>query len=50
MSVKCPNCQTDNPDTQKFYGECATPLHLAKDISVTKTLALTPKIEENLFA
>jgi serine/threonine protein kinase len=38
MSVKCPNCQTDYPDTQKFCGECATPLLLAKDISITKTL------------
>jgi len=43
MSVKCPKCQTENPDTQKFCGECATPLHLAKDISVTETLEIPEK-------
>ncbi|MEE9502346.1 MAG: hypothetical protein V3V48_09745 [Candidatus Aminicenantaceae bacterium] len=26
MSTTCPKCHTDNPDSQKFYGECATPL------------------------
>ena len=24
--MKCPNCQTENPDTQKFCGECGTKL------------------------
>jgi serine/threonine protein kinase/predicted Zn-dependent protease len=38
MAVKCPKCQTDNPDTQKFCGECATSLKPSKDVSVTKTL------------
>jgi len=38
--MKCPKCQTDNPDTQKFCGECATPLTVAGDAqpSLTKTL------------
>lgn len=44
MAIKCPKCQTDNPDTQKFCGECATPLHPSKEIPVTKTLE-TPKEE-----
>ncbi len=26
--MKCPNCQTENPDTQKFCGECGTRLEL----------------------
>ena len=26
MGIKCPKCNTDNPDTQKFCGECATQL------------------------
>jgi serine/threonine protein kinase/Tfp pilus assembly protein PilF len=26
MSVKCPKCQTDNPDTQSFCGDCGTQL------------------------
>ena len=44
MGVKCPKCQTENPDTQKFCGECATPLQPSKDIKVTETLE-TPKEE-----
>ena len=38
MTIKCPKCQIDNPDTQKFCGECATPLQPSKDIGVTKTI------------
>ncbi|MGD8540511.1 MAG: serine/threonine-protein kinase, partial [Candidatus Aminicenantes bacterium] len=43
MTVKCPKCHSDNPDTQKFCGECAAPLTSGEDIqpSLTKTL-LTP--------
>ncbi|MBC8185446.1 zinc ribbon domain-containing protein [candidate division KSB1 bacterium] len=26
--MKCPKCQTDNPDTQKFCGECGTKLEI----------------------
>jgi serine/threonine protein kinase/Tfp pilus assembly protein PilF len=38
--MKCPKCQTDNPETQKFCGECATPLTASGDAqsSFTKTL------------
>jgi len=36
--MKCPKCHADNPDTQKYCGECATPLPSLKDIEVTKTL------------
>jgi len=38
MTVKCPKCNADNPDAQKFCGECATPLQISKDIDVTKTI------------
>lgn len=38
MANKCPKCQFDNPDTQKFCGECATPLPSSKEIPVTETL------------
>jgi serine/threonine protein kinase/predicted Zn-dependent protease len=38
MGIKCPKCNTDNPDTQKFCGECATSLPSSKEIPVTKTL------------
>ncbi len=44
MGIKCPKCQTDNPDTQKFCGECATPLPSSKEIPVTETLEI-PKEE-----
>ena len=44
MSVKCPNCRAENPDTQKFCGQCATPLHPSKKIEVTETLE-TPQEE-----
>jgi serine/threonine-protein kinase len=38
MGIKCPKCVLDNPDTQKFCGECATPLQPSKEIPVTETL------------
>ncbi len=44
MTVKCPKCQTDNPETARFCNRCATPLLSSADISVTKTLE-TPKDE-----
>jgi len=44
--MKCPKCQTENPDTQKFCGECAAPLTSAEEVqpSITKTIE-TPKEE-----
>ena len=38
--MKCPKCQTDNLDTQKFCGECATSLTSSEEAqpSLTKTL------------
>jgi len=38
MAIKCSKCQTDNPDTQKFCGECAAPLGISGDIGVTETM------------
>jgi uncharacterized membrane protein YvbJ len=38
MAIRCPKCQTDNPDTVKFCSECGTSLKTLKDNSVTKTL------------
>ncbi|MGD9346504.1 MAG: zinc ribbon domain-containing protein [Candidatus Aminicenantes bacterium] len=38
MAIKCPKCQTDNPDTLKFCGECGTQLIYSKDIDVTETI------------
>ncbi len=38
MTTKCPKCNTDNPDTKHFCGDCGTQLGHPKDIhQVTKT-------------
>jgi len=44
MSVKCPKCNTNNPDTVKFCGECGTQLPSLEDIEVTETIEV-PKEE-----
>jgi len=36
VANECPKCQTNNPDTVKFCGECGTPLEV--DVVHTKTL------------
>ena len=46
MAIKCPKCHFENPTDTNFCGKCATSLDLSKDISVTKTLKPTPKLEE----
>ncbi|MGD9347108.1 MAG: protein kinase [Candidatus Aminicenantes bacterium] len=39
MATHCPKCDSENPDTQSFCGNCGTRLDSSKDIpSVTKTL------------
>ena len=45
MAIKCPECNTDNPDTQKFCGECASPLLESSEapISQTRTLETPPE-------
>ncbi len=40
MGTKCPECNTDNPDTQKFCGECSTPLPSSDEISASPTKTL----------
>ncbi|MFC2141943.1 protein kinase [Acidobacteriota bacterium] len=44
--MKCPKCQTENPDTQKFCGECGTNIPSAGEAhpSITKTIE-TPREE-----
>ncbi|MDH4218821.1 MAG: protein kinase [Candidatus Aminicenantes bacterium] len=44
MSNKCPKCNTNNPDTLKFCGECGTQLPSLEDIDVTETIE-APKEE-----
>jgi serine/threonine protein kinase/Flp pilus assembly protein TadD len=40
MAVKCPKCNSDNPDDRIYCGKCATPLGSADEISLTKTIAV----------
>jgi len=42
--MKCPKCNTDNPETATFCADCGTNLTLPKDVDVTKTME-TPKEE-----
>jgi len=42
--MKCPKCQSDNPDTSRFCAGCGTQLIPKEEISVTETLE-TPKEE-----
>ena len=44
MPYKCPKCNTDNPDTLKFCGECGTQLPSLTDVAITETME-TPKEE-----
>jgi len=41
--MKCPKCNTKNPDDSKYCRECGTPLKPSKDVSVTKTLQIPTK-------
>jgi TolB-like protein/predicted Ser/Thr protein kinase len=41
MGIKCPRCQSDNPETATFCADCGTKITSPKDIGVTKTL-ITP--------
>jgi serine/threonine protein kinase/Flp pilus assembly protein TadD len=38
MDIKCPKCNTNNPATVKFCGECGTQLPSIEDAAVTETM------------
>jgi len=44
MGIKCPKCQSDNPEAAAFCADCGTKLILPRDVEVTETLE-TPKEE-----
>ena len=44
--MKCPKCNSDNPDTKEFCGDCGTKLVPAKDIPASFTKSFeTPRME-----
>jgi serine/threonine protein kinase/Tfp pilus assembly protein PilF len=44
--MKCPECQADNPETQRFCGECGTQIIASEDDSVSLTKTLETPSEE----
>jgi serine/threonine protein kinase/tetratricopeptide (TPR) repeat protein len=45
MSVKCPKCQADNPDTSSYCADCGTQLAPAKETPVPTQTIETPREE-----
>ena len=46
MSVKCPNCDTDNTQDSQFCKNCAAPLKSAEEAEITRTKTLESTLEE----
>ena len=44
--MKCQKCNADNPETQKFCGECGTQLGVTEDIPAGPTATLETPIQE----
>jgi hypothetical protein len=42
VAIKCPKCHSNNPDTQKFCGECTTFLKSSENITFSEILE-TPR-------
>jgi serine/threonine-protein kinase len=46
MSSECPKCHSNNPDTQRFCGECGTQLPSPEEISASQTKTLETPVQE----
>jgi serine/threonine protein kinase len=46
VSVKCPKCQSENPETQSFCGDCGTQLIVTESQEVEFTKTLLKPIED----
>jgi hypothetical protein len=46
MSIKCPKCYTDDPDTQKFCVDCGTQLIPANESQPSFAKILETPVEE----
>ena len=45
-NMKCPKCNSDNPDSQQFCGECGTKLRPSEDIAASFTKTIEAPVEE----
>jgi len=46
VAIKCPECQSDNPDGTRFCGNCAAPLKSSEEIPASPTKTLETPVEE----
>jgi serine/threonine protein kinase/Tfp pilus assembly protein PilF len=46
MTIECPKCKTDNPDTASFCNSCATPLRPSEKVSIEHTETLQVPTQE----
>jgi serine/threonine protein kinase/tetratricopeptide (TPR) repeat protein len=46
VTIKCPKCQTENPETKQFCGDCGTQLPSSRDIHSEVTETLQTPIKE----
>ena len=46
MTIKCPKCQAENPETKQFCGDCGTPLPSARTTQPEVTETLQTPIKE----
>jgi len=46
VAIKCPKCHYDNPETQKFCGECGTSIPSSKEIRPEVTETFQTPIKE----
>ncbi len=44
--MKCPKCDFENPDTQRFCGDCGTQFTSSEEVSVSPTKTLETPTEE----
>jgi len=47
--LKCPKCQTDNPDTQKFCGECGHNLTIPSEPAQKGLIYRVRKNDQRLY-
>jgi ribosomal protein L40E len=46
MAIKCPICQSSNPETATFCADCGTKLLSPKHIEVTETAEIPAEVED----